>query len=272
MRKLSSYVGQFASEVKAFADDHVTIAHMTGAAGRMMDMVFPPHGLGGDAEHVAGVGMDTDQWSRIRFLDRDGGCSMCARPFEGGLHMGSAALCNACEATPFPFRHTRAACLYSEASKGVILGFKHGDRLDARPMLVRWLERAAADVLEEADVVVPVPLHRLRLLERRYNQAAELARPLARRFGKVYLPDGLQRVVMTKSQGHASAATRWDNVRNAFAVRRSSVVAVAEKRVALIDDVFTTGATLKACARELLKAGAARVDVAVLARAVPDQA
>lgn len=237
-----------------------------------MDLVFPPHGLGETEDGGAGgIGMAADRWSSIRFLDRDG-CDMCARPFDGGLHLGADGRCSACENDPFPFIRGRAACLYSEASKGVILGFKHGDRLDARPMLTRWLERAAADVLSDCDLVAPVPLHPCRLLERRYNQAAELARPLARRFGKTFLADGLQRVEMTKSQGHASAQMRWDNVRKAFAVSTAGAKAVMAKRVVLIDDVFTTGATLKACARELLKAGAAQVDVAVLARAVQEKA
>lgn len=237
-----------------------------------MDTVFPPHGLGeADDEGAGAIGMASDRWGRIRFLDRDG-CDMCARPFDGGLHLGADGRCSSCEDDPFPFTRGRAACLYSEASKGVILGFKHGDRLDAAPMLTRWLERAAADILSEADLIAPVPLHRWRLLERRYNQAAELARPLARRFDKQYLPDGLKRTEMTKSQGHASAQMRWDNVRKAFAVSPSGARAVTGKRVVLIDDVFTTGATLKACARELLKAGATQVDVAVLARAVQEKA
>ncbi|ESQ77139.1 ComF family protein [Asticcacaulis sp. AC402] len=273
MRKLSSYVGQIASEVKAFGEDHLSWAYLRGAAGQMIDMVFPPHGQGEATEDsgTGGVGMEAGRWSRIRFLDRDG-CDMCARPFEGGLHLGAGGRCTVCEDDPFPFVRTRAACLYSEASKGVILGFKHGDRLDAAPMLTRWLERAATDVLSETDLVVPVPLHPLRLLERRYNQAAELARPLARRFGKTYLPDGLKRVEMTKAQGHASAQMRWDNVRKAFAVSPTGANVIAGKRVVLIDDVFTTGATLKACTRELLKAGAAQVDIAVLARAVQERA
>ncbi len=115
---------------------------------------------------------------------------------------------------------------------------------------------------------MPVPLHWRRLFSRRYNQAAELARPLARRFGKPFLPDGLRRIKPTKQQGHASAQARWDNVKNAFAVTPAAARRIAGKQVVLIDDVFTTGATLRACARELLKAGASQVDIAVLARAV----
>ncbi len=216
--------------------------------------------------------MAAEAWNRIRFLDNEG-CDMCARPFDG-LHFGVGGqeglgnLCQACEAKPFPFVKTRAACVYGEASREIVLGFKHGDRLDLRPMLVRWLQRAGAEILSEADAVVPVPLHWTRLLGRRYNQSAELARPLARLTGIEYLPDSLHRVRMTKQQGRSPEA-RWDNVRNAFALPKGEEKRIKDRHVVLIDDVFTTGATLRACAVTLLKAGARRVDTLVLARAVP---
>ena len=267
MPRLSSRLGHIASEVKEFVGDRVSIAHIRAVTTQLADMVFPPHGLAGEADDTGSIGMEAALWSKIRFLEGDG-CEMCARPFDSGLHFGHGALCQTCSDAPFPFSRTRAACIYGEASKGVILAFKHGDRLDAAPMLTRWLERAAADVLDEADIIVPVPLHWQRLWSRRYNQAAELARPLAKRFGKSFLADDLRRIQVTKQQGHASAQVRWDNVKNAFRVTPGGVKRIAGKRVVLVDDVFTTGATLKACARELLKAGAVQVDVAVLARAI----
>ncbi len=275
MRRLSSHLGQIGSEVKAFIADRLTLAHLRAAMTHAVDVVFPPQGLdrpapvaggllpSGDA--VMGIGLATQTWSRIRFLDREG-CEMCARPFEGGLHLGDDARCTGCTAKPFPFGRTRAACLYDDASRDIILSFKHGDRLDLVPMLARWLERAGSDVLADADVIVPVPLHWRRLVARRYNQAAELARPVARRTGSLYLADGLRRVKMTKQQGR-TADERWANVRNAFAMTEAGRQKIAGKAVVLIDDVFTTGATVKACAAELLRAGARSVDVVVLARA-----
>ncbi len=115
---------------------------------------------------------------------------------------------------------------------------------------------------------MPVPLHPSRLRKRRYNQAAELARPLAREAGVAYLPEGLKRIKQTKPQGNSSEA-RWENVRTAFAA--GDLKRLAGKRILLVDDVFTTGATLRACARTLLAAGAHSVDVLVLARVVPTQ-
>lgn len=144
---------------------------------------------------------------------------------------------------------------------------KNGDRLDLAPMLTRWLERAGADVIAEADIVMPVPLHPLRLLHRRFNQAAELARPVARRLGRTYLGNALKRTRQTHQRGKGAQA-RWENVRGAFAVSMRDQKRIQGKRIVLIDDVFTTGATLRACADTLLKAGAASVDVCVLARAV----
>lgn len=264
MPKLLNRLGHIASEVKDFVA-RFSLAPVRLAAADAVDLVFPPGG--GDAPLLHGD-MAAGPWSRIRFL-ADEGCDMCARPFDGGLHYGKGALCSDCADAPFPFTRTRAACLYGEASKDIILGFKHGDRLDMAPMLSRWLERAGADVLRQADILVPVPLHPSRLRERRYNQAAELARPIARRAGLGYAADALTRVRATKSQGHASARMRWDNVRGAFTVKASRQAQVADKRVVLVDDVFTTGATLRACADTLLKAGARQVDTLVIARAVP---
>lgn len=258
MPKLTSRLGHLASEVKAFVADRATLAPVRALAASVVDLAFPP---AAEAEHHPS-GIPSAAWTKIRFL-ADEGCDMCARPFAGGLHFGRDALCSACAEKPFPFAKGRAACLYDEASRGIVLGFKHGDRLDYAPMLVRWLERAGADLWPHADAIVPVPLHVSRLRKRRYNQAAELARPLAARVGRAYLPDALIRTRATKPQANSPEA-RWENVRTAFALRRGAKV--AGKRVVLVDDVFTTGATLRACARVLLTAGATEVNVAVLAR------
>ena len=135
MPKLTSRLGHLASEVKAFVAGRATLAPVRALAADAIDLIFPA----GDTGHPAG--MTAAAWSKIRFL-ADEGCDMCARPFLGGLHFGRDALCSACAEKPFPFVKARAACLYDDASRGIILGFKHADRLDYAPMLVRWLERA----------------------------------------------------------------------------------------------------------------------------------
>ena len=207
-------------------------------------------------------GFSAQGWSRIPFIDGPL-CDGCGTPFEYDL--GEGVRCADCMAKPRAFSRGRAACLYDDASRGVILQLKHADRTDLAPMLARWISRSARDLLEDADAIAPVPLHR-RLLGRRYNQAAEIARPLSRLTGVPYLPDALVRVRATETQGGKSGSGRRRNVAAAFAVPLGRVGQVAGRRILLIDDVMTTGATLEGCARALLAAGATCVDVAVVAR------
>lgn len=164
------------------------------------------------------------------------------------------------------FARARAACLYDEHSRDLVLKLKHADRTDLSSLFARWISRAAPDLLDEADAVVPVPMHRARLLRRRYNQAAEIARPLARSAGRPYLADALVRKRDTVSQGGKSADGRRRNVAAAFAVPDRKRPLVEGKRVLLVDDVLTTGATAEGCARALLAAGASAVDLTVVAR------
>jgi ComF family protein len=167
------------------------------------------------------------------------------------------------------FERARAALRYDAQSRRLLLPFKHADRTEIARTLVPQMARAGAMLLRQADVFVPAPLHRRRLFLRRYNQAAILAQGLARMSRKPTVPDALVRRRATASLGAKSAAERAIEVADAFAVRGSRVVRLAGRRVLLIDDVMTSGATANACARALLAAGAAAVDVLVAAR-VPD--
>jgi ComF family protein len=228
-----------------------------------VDLVFPPHSL--DTTPTGGApqvqGLSADAWTRIRFLE-DPVCDGCGAPFE----YDTGYPCAACSARPRAFARARAACIYDEASRDLILQFKHADRTDLARLFAAWIGRAGAPLLSDADAIMPVPLHPGRLFSRRYNQAAEIARPLGRRFGLLYLPDTLQRLRATGGQGGKSGAGRRRNVAGAFAVRPGGAALIEGKRILLIDDVMTTGATAEACARVLLKAGASAVDVAVVAR------
>jgi ComF family protein len=150
-----------------------------------------------------------------------------------------------------------------------VLPFKHADRTELAGVLAAHMARAGAALLHEADLLVPVPLHRRRLFQRRYNQAALLARALARPARIAVLPDALARLRATPPLGDKSAAERAVTVAGAFAVRPGRAMRIAGQRVLLIDDVMTSGATANACAAALLAAGAADVAVLVAAR-VPD--
>jgi ComF family protein len=150
----------------------------------------------------------------------------------------------------------------------LILALKHGDRTDAAPALAGWLAGAGREILPAAEIVAPVPLHRWRLLARRFNQAALLAHGIAARSGVVCVPDLLIRRRNTPSQGRLTAAGRARNVAGAFAVNPARAETLRGRRVVLVDDVLTTGATAESCAGALLRGGAAAVDVLTLARVV----
>ena len=235
------------------------------ALGRgVADLLLPP--LAHDsAEAAASAGMTPRAWSRVAFLE-DPVCDGCGAGFEMDGGPFAAARCAACLAQPYAFDRARAACVYDDASRGLILKFKHGDQQPFAPLFARWIARSAAPLLDQADAVVPVPLHRLRLLSRRFNQAAEIARPLARDAGLDYLPDALIRTTHTTTQGGKSARGRRLNVRKAFEVSEAGRRRIRGRRILLVDDVLTTGATAEACARALIEAGARAVDLAVVAR------
>lgn len=233
-----------------------------GLARAALDLIFPPQALD-DTPGALSAGFSAEGWSRIGFIDGPL-CDGCGTPFEYDL--GEGVRCPECTARPRAFARARAACLYDDSSRGVILQLKHADRTDLAPLFARWLSRAARDLLEDADAIAPVPLHPGRLFGRRFNQSAEIARPLSRLAGVAYLPDALVRTRATETQGGKSGAGRRRNVAAAFAVPEARAGQVAGKRILLIDDVMTTGATLEGCSRALLAAGAACVDVAVVAR------
>jgi ComF family protein len=230
------------------------------AFGRALDLIYPPQALDGTVAPQS-MGLSAHAWTQVQFI-AEPLCDGCGAPFE--YEIGSR--CAACLARPRAFARARAACLYDDASRDLILKFKHADRTDLSRLFSRWIGRAAADLIAEAEAVAPVPLHPARLLSRRYNQSAEIARPLARAHRLAYLPDALARARRTDSQAGKSGSGRRRNVAGAFSVPEHRRPRVEGRRILLIDDVLTTGATAEACAKALLAVGARAVDVAVVAR------
>ncbi len=250
------------------------LGRLCAGAGRMvLDAVLPPLCLGCNEIVETPGALCAACWQHFSFIAPPY-CARCATPFVE--HIGEAALCGACTARPPRYRRARAALVYDERSRRLVLPFKHGDRTDIARACGGWMARAGAELLAEADLVAPVPLHWRRLFSRRYNQAQLLARivvgaapPSSRDSARARLvPDLLQRRRWTGSQGGLGGKERRDNVRHAFALNPRWAAALAGRSVLLVDDVLTTGATIDACTRVLQRGGARHVDVLTLARVV----
>ncbi len=196
-------------------------------------------------------------------------CARCGVPFASAGQADAEGLCPACAATPPTFRQARAALRYNDMARRLILPLKHADRVDLAPILAPMMIRAGGALLASADLLVPVPLHRRRLYDRKYNQSALLAQVVGRRSGRPVALDALVRRRPTGSLDHKTAEQRSIELEGAITVRPNRQSSLAGKTILLIDDVMTSGATANACATALLAAGAVAVDVLVAAR-VPD--
>jgi ComF family protein len=232
---------------------------------RALDLLLPPQCFSCGA-----VATEPGRLCNVCFRDStfitDPMCACCGLPFEFEVEAGR--LCGVCVAVQPSYDHVRAAARYEEPIRSAVLSFKHGDRTDMAPGWATLLERAGREILARADIIAPVPLHPRRLWRRRYNQAALISSELSGRHHLLDAPDLLLRKRMTRSQGGLSATARRRNVRGAFTVNDIYRQAVTGQNVIIIDDVFTTGATVEACARALKLAGAETVSVLVVARVV----
>lgn len=235
----------------------------------LLDLVLPPQCLACGALTGGEGALCAACWQEMSFISAPL-CAACGYPFELGV-AGAAGLCGACLVRRPLYDRARAVFRYDDASRGLVIGFKHADKTHGAPAYGAWLARAGAELVADAEMIVPVPLHRRRLWTRRYNQAALLAFALARRADKPCIPDLLLRTRATPPQGRLGRLARARNVRRAFAVNPRRRTWLAGRRVLLVDDVLTTGATVEAAARALLDGGAAAVDVLTLARVVRPQ-
>ena len=228
-----------------------------------MNTVLPPHCGACDAPVDVPGRLCAECWSKVGFITAPY-CACCGTPFEIAAEPG--ARCAACLRTPPRYRRARAAMLYRNVGRDLILALKMADRTWIAPALGSWMARAGAELLADADLIAPVPLHRWRLLSRRFNQSALLAAEVSRNSGTECTPNLLVRARATKSQARLSANERRKNVQGAFRLRKRHAKLVQGKSILLIDDVITTGATAEACVRALLQGGAQNVDVLTLAR------
>jgi ComF family protein len=239
--------------------------------GAALDALLPPTCLTCEEPVAEQGGLCPACFARLAFVTAPM-CAVCGVPLPheaaGEVH-AEGLVCAACLAAPPAFLRARAALRYDEGAKALILPFKHRDRTEMAQPLARQMARAGAELLRQAELLVPVPLHRWRLFRRRHNQAALLARALSRLSGVPHAPLLLQRARRTRPLGDLGAAARAAELAGAFRVPPRAAAKLAGRRVLLVDDVLTSGATANACAHALLEAGAASVEVLAAAR-VPD--
>ena len=229
-------------------------------------ILFPPTCLA-CASHVAAPGsLCPACWREAVFLERPW-CAVLGIPFTH--EMGEGAVSPAAIADPPPYARARAALSYRGVARRLVQGLKYRDRTDLAPWMAVWMARAGAELLADADLIVPVPLHRRRFFLRRFNQSAELARALSARCGVAFHGDLVTRIRGTKQQVGLKARERAENVRGAFSVTEKGAALLRGRNVVLVDDVITTGATVAAVTKALLRGGVAQVDVLAFARALP---
>lgn len=232
-------------------------------AGQAALNLLLPNRCPGCGAILAGGGLCTSCWSRLPLI-ADPVCTRCGLPLEFDLGFDSA--CSACLSDPPAFDRARSVVLYADLSRDLILKLKYRDRTDMAPLLAGWMVRAGRSLLAEAHCLAPVPLHWRRLFARRFNQAALLARHIARQCDLPLVPDLLVRHRATPPLGDLGRAARARAVRGAFRLNERHRGTLSGRRVVLVDDVLTSGATAGECARALKDAGAASVAVLTLAR------
>jgi ComF family protein len=230
----------------------------------LLDELLPPSCPSCRRETAAHGELCAACWGRLRLLEPPW-CARCGWPGGGAEQLA----CPGCAGLGDDLDRVRAALAYGTEGRRLILGLKYRARFQAVPVFATWLLRAGRELLTDVDLILPVPLHRWRLLQRGYNQSALLAGELARRAGLACRHDVLRKTRATRSQQGLGAAARARNVTAvAFAVATRHQSCVRGRSLLLVDDVLTTGTTLGACARTLKRAGAARVDALALARVV----
>lgn len=229
----------------------------------LIDLIYPPRCLACPEPTEAPHGLCPACW-RDTFFIAGAACGKCGAPLMGAE--GAGDVCEGCRRHPPAWDRGAAATIYDGAARRVVLALKHGDRLDMVGPLAGWLAGAGRELIADCDVIAPTPLHWRRLVKRRYNQSAELAKRLGELGGRPVTVDLLTRTRATIPQEGMTRAARATNQAGAFAVTPRHRERVVGRAVLLVDDVLTSGATLSACAECLRAAGAVRIDVLALAR------
>jgi ComF family protein len=240
-------------------------AALRRSARLALDMALPPLCPSCREPLADGAGLCAACWSKLSPIEPPY-CARLGIPFA--YDPGPGLLSMEAIANPPAYDRARAAVRYDDIARSLVHGFKYRDGLHLAPMMGRWMARAGRELLAEADALVPVPLHWRRLWARRFNQSAALAGAVSKHTGVPVLHAALARMRATSQQVGLNKSERAENVQGAFKVAPEQKAEIAGKRLILVDDVLTSGATVQACTRALLRNGAAHVDVLVFARIV----
>ncbi|WP_170327798.1 ComF family protein [Ruegeria arenilitoris] len=233
-----------------------------------VQLIYPPRCLGCGELTEQDFGLCGQCWRDTPFI---GGvmCESCGVPLPGEAD-GHRIECDDCMKTPRPWQDGRAALLYDGKARSLILALKHGDRPELAKPAARWMAQAGRELFRDDMLIAPVPLHWSRLLKRRYNQSALLAQHLGRQTELDVCPDLLVRRVRTPVLDGKTASERAETLADAIVTHPKRLHRMQGRDVLLVDDVMTSGATLSACARVCLAAGANHIFVLVLARVAKD--
>lgn len=244
------------------------IGVVTGLARAALHLAYPPQCLSCGTLVASDFALCGTCWRETPFLTGLV-CDQCGLPLPG-TDPGHPVHCDDCLSAGRPWSRGRAAMIYGGQGRAMVLGLKHGDRLDLARAGAGWLHRAARPILVPGMLVAPVPLHWRRLFKRRYNQSALLSAGLAQLAGLDHCPDLLVRRRFTGTQDGRGREGRFANMADAIQPHPRCATRAKGRHVLLVDDVMTSGATLAAAAEVCVAAGATAVSVAVLARVAKD--
>lgn len=229
-----------------------------------LHLIYPPQCISCGALVESDFALCGPCWRETHFISGLV-CDTCGMPLPGD-DPGERVQCDDCISLARPWARGRAAVLYKDNARRLVLAFKHGDRADLARPAAGWMLRAAGPILEPGMLVAPIPLHRMRLLSRRFNQAALLSHGVARQAGLAHCPDLLVRDRRTETQEGKGVDARFANVSGAIRPHPKRRAKIEGRHVLLVDDVLTSGATLAAATEACRAAGARDVSVLVLAR------
>ncbi len=240
-----------------------TFQRVSQAGSTCIDFLVPPRCANCNQLIADKTGICATCWDDVRFIEQPY-CPVMGTPFA--VDLGEGTLSTEAIAYPPPFERLRSAVFYDDIARRLISRFKFSDRTDLAPFIADVMERAGRELIDDADIIVPLPLHWRRLLSRRFNQSAYLANLIAERNDIACLPLAMSRIKHTRQQIGLSLSARKANIAGAFVIPAKMRPIIKAQRVLLIDDVYTSGASVKAATKVLLRGGADKVDVLTFAK------